>query len=68
MGYAYEAVVGVMQFFRSNPEVKGFIYEADRRNPSSIRLVRKLEGVEVDYQEVPGENGKMLELKKYLIV
>ena len=67
-GYGYEAIVGVMQFFKNNPEVRGFIYEADRRNPSSIKLVHKLEGVEIDYQEVPAENGKILELKKYLIV
>ncbi|MBE6023108.1 MAG: GNAT family N-acetyltransferase [Cellulosilyticum sp.] len=67
-GYAYEAINGVIQFFKVHDvATKGFIYEADRRNPSSLKLVQKLQGVEVGYQEVPSDAGEILELKKYII-
>lgn len=67
-GYAYEALLGVMNFFKSSVEIKGFIYESDRRNPSSIHLVQKLQGVEIGYQEVASDSGSILELKKYAII
>lgn len=67
-GYAYEALKGMIQFFKSHMELEGFIYEADRRNPVSIRLVHKLQGVEIDFQEVESDEGEILELTKYAIV
>lgn len=67
-GYAYEALLGVMSFFRNNVGIKGFIYESDRRNPSSMNLAQKLQGVEVGYEEVASDSGSILELKKYAII
>ena len=67
-GYAYEALKGVIQFSREYLHIQGFIYEADRRNPSSIKLIQKLQGVEIGYEEVSSDAGRILELKKYMII
>ena len=67
-GYAYETLNGVIDFFKQNMDIEGFIYEADRRNPSSIQLIEKLQGIEIGYQEVHSDSGSILELKKYAIV
>lgn len=66
-GYAYEALKGVITFFKGHLPLKGFIYEADRRNPSSIQLVQKLQGEQIGYQEVHSDGGQVLELMKYAI-
>ena len=66
-GYGYEALTGLINFCRKHMELDYFIYEADRRNPNSIQLVKSLGGVEVGFNQVESNGGDILELNMYHI-
>jgi len=44
-----------------------FIYEADRRNPNSIQLVKALGGIEGGFNKAESNCGSTLELNMYYI-
>ncbi|MFR1709600.1 MAG: GNAT family N-acetyltransferase [Clostridium sp.] len=66
-GYGYEAITGLINFFRKHMDIDYFIYEADRRNPNSIKLVKALGGVEVGFNQAESNGGNILELNVYHI-
>ncbi len=66
-GYGYEAITGLTNFFREHMDLDYFIYEADRRNPNSIQLVKALGGIEVGFNKAESNCGSTLELNMYYI-
>lgn len=66
-GYGYESLTGLINFCRKHMELNYFIYEADRRNPNSIQLVKSLGGVEAGFNQVESNGGDILELNVYHI-
>jgi RimJ/RimL family protein N-acetyltransferase len=66
-GYAYEALMGMMEFLRLHSGVEYFIYEADVRNEGSMRLIKKLKGAKQEHESFLTESGKQLELDIFFI-
>ena len=70
-GYAYEALNAVLDHVRSVYHKNTFYYEADRRNPGSIKLLRKLEEkyeiIAQGLEELMTDTGKELELQGYIL-
>ena len=66
-GYAKEAMTAFLAFFRAQHKVDFFVYEADRRNPASIKLALSLGGeLQCDY-EAQSAGGELLRLKLFYI-
>lgn len=66
-GYGYESIIAVINFFQKHMDIDYFIYESDRRNPNSIKLVEALGGVEVGFNQTESNGGNILELNIYHI-
>ena len=70
-GYAYEALNLVLDYVRSNYDKAEFYYEADIRNPGSIKLLRKFdekyEIIEQGLERLTTDSGKKLELQGYIL-
>ncbi len=67
MGYGKEAMEAFLRFFRENGRIDFFVYEADRRNPASMGLVKALDGTCEASYDVGGAGGKLLRLKLFYI-
>lgn len=65
-GYGEEAIKVLRDFFKDKKHIRGFIYEADIRNESSLALIRKLNGIKEGFFIV-NDFGKELHLEKYKI-
>ena len=66
-GYAYEALSNVIKKVNDAFKKEWYIYEADIRNTSSLRLVEKFTYRKDDFDEFTTETGKELKLQKYII-
>lgn len=66
-GYAYEVIKEVINYLNKFNNFEGFIYEADRRNRESLKLINKFNPIYKGFSEVLSDSGKKLELNKYII-
>lgn len=70
-GYAYEALSAVLDYVRTKYEKTEFYYEADIRNPGSIKLLHKFEDgykiIEQGLEKLTTDSGKKLELQGYIL-
>lgn len=66
-GYAYEALSAVLKRVDDHFQKKWYVYEADIRNESSIKLVEKFYYCKEGLEEFTTETGKELKLQKFLI-
>ena len=66
-GYAKEAMTAFFAFFRAQHKVDFFVYEADRRNPASIKLALSLGGELQCAYEAQSAGGELLRLKLFYI-
>lgn len=67
-GFGYEALKCMIDYLNSKGLYKGYLYEADKRNLSSIHLVNKFNNTEEGYEEFKTESGKLLFLKQFKII
>ena len=67
LGYGKEALNALLQFLRVNAEIDFFVYEADRRNPASMKLAASLHGEFQCGYEVESAIGELLRLKLFYI-
>ncbi|HWR19583.1 MAG TPA: GNAT family N-acetyltransferase [Clostridia bacterium] len=67
LGYGKEALTTLLQFLRENAEIDFFVYEADRRNPASMKLAASLGGEFQCAYEVESAIGELLRLKLFYI-
>lgn len=66
-GYGKEALGAIIDYLNSTGKYTSYIYEVDKRNIESIRLVKKFNGIEEGSIEVTTESGKQLFLKQFII-
>ena len=66
-GYAYEALSNVIKKVNDAYEKEWYIYEADIRNTSSIKLAEKFTYRKDGIDEFTTETGKELQLCRYII-
>lgn len=66
-GFGYEALKGVIDYMKKLNLFDGIIYEADKRNISSIALINKFNPIYVNFNEVISDSGEILKLNKYII-
>ena len=70
-GYAYEALKAVLDYVRLKFHKTAFFYEADVRNTSSMKLLRKFEAQyiikEREIEKVTADSGKELELQGFIL-
>ncbi len=66
-GYGKEALAALLKFLRENGEIDFFVYEADRRNPASMKLAAALGGEFQCSYEAESAGGEFLRLKLFYI-
>lgn len=66
-GYGYEALRGLVTYLNEMDRYEAYLYEADRRNLPSIKLVQKFPHEERGCEEVTTESGKGLFLRQFWI-
>lgn len=70
-GYAYEALKAVFDYIRLKFHKTAFFYEADVRNTSSLKLLRKFAAQyiikEQEIEKVTTDSGKELELQGFIL-
>lgn len=67
-GYAFESILGLVNFLKNNSLLyDGIYYEADIRNISSIKLAEKLGAVKESFHIEKNDLGVELKLNKYII-
>jgi len=66
-GYAFEALSNVMEYVNHTFQKEWYIYEADIRNESSMKLVEKFENHKEGLYEFTTKTGKELKLQTFLI-
>lgn len=66
-GYAYEALYNVIKKVNDEYKKEWYLYEADIRNTSSIKLVAKFTYHKDGIDEFTTETGKDLKLQRYII-
>lgn len=66
-GYAYEALKGMINFFKAHMQLEGFIYEIDQRNDKGLELSKKLKGKKIDSYEVKRHKGSIAKVNKYFV-
>lgn len=67
MGYGKETMEAFLRFFRENGQIDFFVYETDRRNLASMKLIKALGGECEAAYDVEGALGKLLRLKLFYI-
>lgn len=67
LGYAYEALSGLLKYLNQMGQYEYFIYEADVRNSASIKLVEKFDVKKGPFEEIVTTSGKRLLLQTYHI-
>jgi RimJ/RimL family protein N-acetyltransferase len=67
LGYGKEALAALLHFLRENGEIDFFVYEADRRNPASMKLAASLGGELQCSYEAESAGGELLRLKLFYI-
>lgn len=66
-GYATEALTALMVDFSQQIGSNAFLYSVDRRNLPSLRLLHRFTAKYVDYEELFSDDGRKLQLEKYII-
>jgi hypothetical protein len=66
-GYGYEALYRLIEYLNGVGHYISYVYEVDERNVNSMKLVTKFKYLEVGFEKVKKESGKVLHLKKFLI-
>lgn len=66
-GYAYEALSNVMKMVDEDFHKEWYVYEADIRNESSIKLVERFCYFKEDFEEFTTETGKELKLQRFIV-
>lgn len=66
-GYAYEALSNVIKMVDEKFQKEWYVYEADIRNKSSIKLAEKFYYRKEGLEEFTTETGKELKLQKFVI-